>query len=234
MTRNAVEDGFDQYLSKLVTETYNAFDVAAVLRGSRSGGSRAVSKLLKNSKPVERHVVRPKLREYQRTLLRQFEPVLDYAEDGDAGFDAYADSVLSRDLYWNSIRSGISDDRRETIRSELLDRQRAFGDDLAPLIAAESDSFWGAVAESYDREQAISLVESHFVFSGPLESHVDAFVFELEIDPGDILGGLARALPTLTVEFTDEALRAMQLAEQEVVPEAKSDLEDAYESATHR
>jgi hypothetical protein len=229
MTRSAVEDGFERYLSKLVTETYDAFDVGSVLRGSRGGGSGAVSKLIKNSRPVERHVVRPKLREYQRTLLRQFEPVLDYAEDGDPEFDAYADSVLNRDLYWNSIRSDISDDRRETIRAELLERQRAFGDDLAPLISAESDSFWDAVVEVYDKEQATSLVESHFVFSTPLEAHIDAFVFELEMDPGDILGGLARALPTLTVEFTDEALRAMQQAEQEVVPEAKADLEDAYQ-----
>lgn len=228
MTRNAVEDGFERYLSELVDETYAAFDVAAVLRGSRGGGGRAVSKLLKNSRPLERHVVRPKLREYRRTLLRQFDPVLDYAEDSEASFETYADSVLARDLYWDSLRRDVRGKRRETIRARLLDRQRAFGDALAPLVDAHSDAFWDAVVEAYDREAAVDLVEEHFVFSTPLQEHTDAFAFELEIDPGDVLGGLARALPTLDVEFTDEALRSMQQAEDRILPQAKADLEDAY------
>ena len=231
MTRQAVEQGFERYLSDLVDETYAAFDVAAVLRGSRTGGSRAASKLLKNSRPLERHVVRPKLREYQRTILRQFEPVLDYAQDRDATFEAYADAVLARDLYWDSLRGGIGAERRSDIRDRLLARQRAFGDDIAPLVAADSDDFWAAVTEAYDRDQATALVEDHFVFSTPLQEHENAFAFELEIDPGDVLGGLAKALPSLEVEFTDEALRSMRRAEKQVLPQAKTDLEDAYESA---
>lgn len=229
MTRDAVEAGFERYLSDLVEETYAAFDVAAVLRGSRSGGSRAVSKLLKNSRPLERHVVRPRLREFQRTIRRQFDPVLDYAADTDAEFSAYADEVLARDLYWDSLRPEVRGERRETIRERLLARQRAFGDDLAPVIAADSDEFWGAVVEAYDRERAVALVEDHFVFSTPLAEHRDAFAMRMTIDPGDVLGGLARALPSLEVDFTDEALRSMQRAEQTVLPRAKRDLDRAYD-----
>jgi hypothetical protein len=230
VTRRAVEDGFERYLSDLVDETYAAFDVAAVLRGSRGGGSRAVSKLLKNSRPLERHVVRPKLREYQREIMAQFDPVLDYAAETDATFEAYTDDVLARDIYWNSLADSVRGERRETIREALLSRQRSFGDDLAPIIAAESDDFWTAVTQAYDREEAIDVVETHFEYSTPLREHRDAFVFELEIDPGDVLGGLARALPSLEVEFTDEALRSMRRAEQRVIPEAKTDVEDAYEA----
>lgn len=229
MTRDAVESGFEQYLSDFVEETYAAFDVGAVLRGSSSGGSRAVSKLLKNSRPLERHVVRPKLREYQRTILRQFDPVVTYAADPDAGFEAYADAVLNRDLYWNALRGDVGRQRREAIRERLLDRQRALGDDLAPVVAAEPDQFWPAVRTAYDREQARRLVEEHFTFTTPLREERDAFAFELTIDPGDVLGGLARALPTLEVDFTDEALRAMEQAEGEVVPDAKSDLDGVYD-----
>ena len=230
MTRDAVEQGFERYLTDLVDETYEAFDVAAVLRGSQSGGSRAVSKLLKNSQPLERHVVRPKLREYQRTLLRQFEPVLDYAADQEADFAAYADEVLARDLYWESLREDLRGERREEIRERLLSRQRAFGDALAPLVAADSDDFFEAVVAAYDREAALSMVDEHFVFTTPLQEEREAFAFELAIDPGDVLGGLARALPTLEVEFTDEALRSMRRAEQHVIPKAKSDIERAYEA----
>jgi len=228
MTRDAVEQGFERYLTELIDETYEAFDVAAVLRGSRSGRSRAVSKLLKNSRPLERHVVRPKLREYQRTILRQFDPVLDYAADTDAPFETYADEVLARDLYWDSLRREVRGERRAEIKERLLARQRAFGDDLAPLVAADSDDFFQAVVEAYDREAALSMVEEHFVFSTPLQADRDAFAFELVIDPGDVLGGLARALPSLEVDFTDEALRSMRQAEQRVLPQAKTDIEQAY------
>jgi len=229
MTRDAVESGFETYLSTFVDETYAAFDVAAVLRGSSSGGSRAVSKLLKNSRPLERHVVRPKLREYQRTVMRQFEPILEYA-GADADFETYADAVLNRDPYWDALRTDVRGERRAEIRDRLLERQRALGDDIAPVVAADSDEFWAAVGEAYDREQARQLVEQHFAFTTPLEEYQDAFAFQLKIDPGDVLGGLARALPTLDVEFTGEALRAMQRAEGEVLPDAKSELDSVYES----
>jgi len=228
MTRDAVEAGFERYLADLVDETYAAFDVAAVLRGSRSGGSRAVSRLLKNSRPLDRHVVRPKLREYQRTILRQFDPVLDYAADPEADFSAYADEVLARDLYWDTLRPEISGERRAAIRERLLARQRAFGDALSPVAAADSDDFFEAVIAAYDREAALAMVEEHFVFTTPLRADRDAFTFEMVIDPGDVLGGLARALPTLDVDFTDEALRSMRRAERRVIPRAKADIERAY------
>ncbi|WP_336336663.1 hypothetical protein [Haloarcula brevis] len=230
MTRRAVERAFERYLSQFVDETYAAFDVAAVLRGSGGGGGRVASKLLKNSRPLERHVVRPKLRSYQQQILDQLEPVLDYAA-ADAAFDAYAEDVLASDIYWNALRPTVRGDRRDRIRERLLARQRAFGDDLAPLVAADSDDFWTAVTEAYDRETAADIVQTHFEFSVPLREDRSAYAFELTIDPGEVLGGLARALPTLTVEFTDEALRSMRRAEQQVIPAAKADVDRAYDSS---
>ncbi|MDT3433555.1 hypothetical protein [Haloarcula sp. 1CSR25-25] len=229
MTRRAVEREFERYLSQFVDETYAAFDVGAVLRGSNGSGGRVASKLLKNSRPLERHVVRPKLQSYQQQILAQLEPVLDYAGT-DAAFDAYADDVLAHDIYWNALRDSVRGDRRDRIRDRLLARQRSFGDDLEPLVAADSDDFWTAVTESYDRETAADIVQTHFEFSVPLREDRTAFAFELTIDPGEVLGGLARALPTLDVEFTDEALRSMRRAEQQVIPAAKADVEQAYEA----
>jgi hypothetical protein len=229
VTRRAVEREFERYLSEFVDETYAAFDVAAVLRGSSGSGGRVAGKLLNNSRPLERHVIRPKLQSYQQQILDQLEPVLDYAAT-DAAFDAYADDVLARDIYWNGLRDTVRGDRRDRIRERLLARQRSFGDDLAPLVAADSDDFWTAVTESYDRETATEIVQEHLEFTVPLREERDAFAFELTIDPGEVLGGLARALPTLDVEFTDEALRSMRHAEQQVIPTAKADVEQAYES----
>ena len=229
MTRRAIERGFERYLADLVEETYDAFDVAAVIRGSRGGGSRVASKLLKNSRPLERHVVRPKLTAYERTISRQFETVVDYAA-GDAPFETYADEILAQDIYWDALREGVRGERRQAVRDRLLARQRAFGDDIAPVVDAESDEFVAAVAEAYDRTAAVDLVEEHLAFSAPLHEEQSAFAFELDIDPGDVLGGLARALPSFSVEFTDEALRSMRRAERQVIPQAVAEIEGAYQS----
>lgn len=229
MTRRAIEHGFERYLADLVDATYDAFDVAAVLRGSRGGGSRAASKLLKNSRRLERRVVRPALTEYERSISRQFETVADYAA-GEAAFETYADEILAHDIYWNALRAEVRGERRETIRERLLDRQRTFGDDLAPVVDAAADEFAPAVAEAYDRADAVDLVETHLEFSTPLKTDRRAFAFELDVDPGEVLGGLARALPSFTVEFTDEALRSMRRAEQRIIPQARADVERAFES----
>lgn len=230
VTRRAVERQFETYLSEFVDETYAAFDVAAVLRGSRGSGGRVASKLLKNSRPLEQRVVRPKLQRYQQQILAQLQPVLDYAEAADTEFSAYADEVLARDIYWDALRDTVRGDRREQIRDQLLARQRTFGDDLAPLVAADSDDFWTTVTESYEQETATEVLQDHLEFTVPLRAERDAFSFELTIDPGEVLGGLARALPTLNVEFTDEALRSMRHAERRVIPAAKEDVEQAYET----
>ena len=138
-------------------------------------------------------------------------------ETSTAGTDDLLDTLANADRRF--VLAHLS--RRET--------EPSLGS-LATALAADSDDFFGAVVEAYDREAALSMVEEHFVFSTPLREERDAFAFELAIDPGDVLGGLARALPTLEVDFTDEALRSMGRAEQLVIPQAKTDIEQAYES----
>jgi hypothetical protein len=46
---------------------------------------------------------------------------------------------------------------------------------------------------------------------------------------GDLLGGLARALPSITVDYTDEAVRAMTNAQQRVIDRTKQDASTQFE-----
>ena len=74
--------------------------------------------------------------------------------DADPGWEtvsAYADDVLARDLYWDTLRRDVRGERRQEIKERLLARQRAFGDDLAPLVAADSDDFFGAIDSAAPR-----------------------------------------------------------------------------------
>jgi len=228
VTRAAVKDGFERYVNTLVDETSDAFRVTRALRGSAGAKGAVIDRLLKNSDTVDRRIVQPELRAYRDAIFHQFEVVLAYAESDD-DFETFADEILARDLYWESLRSGLSARHREEIRETLLDRQRRLGDELAPLVAASGESLWAAAAAEYDWERTVDLIDTHFAFTDPLHDRPDAYELTVEVDPGDLLGGLARALPSATIDYTDEAIRAMTRAQKRVIDRAKDDARQYFQ-----
>jgi hypothetical protein len=73
-------------------------------------------------------------------------------------------------------------------------------------------------------------VQTHFTFTDPFREYPDAFVFETEIEPGDVFGGpLAGRLPSVTVEYTDEVIRVLERAEASVVEQALAELDRRFD-----
>lgn len=219
MTRQAVRTGFEGFVDDVVDLAYEEFDVVGALRnGTRGGGSRVVSALVKESDALDRHVVQPMLAEHKRTVLGQFDHVLDYATTPGVGFQEYAGDVLRSDMYFEALRPGLSRDEQAEIERRLLERQRRLGDALVPLVETDADAFWPAVTAAFDRDAARRFVETHFGFTDPLVEHRDAFAFTTGVDPGDVVGGMVgRGLPSIEVEYTDEAVRTLRTAETEVI-----------------
>lgn len=228
MTRAAVRSGFERYVNGLASQTSEAFSISRALRSATGPEGKVIDRLLSNSQTVDRKIVQPELKAYRDAILHQFDAVLEYAASDD-DFAAFADEILARDLYWDSLRADVGGERREQLRETLLARQRRMGDAIAPLIASEADSLWGAAADVYDWEGTVDLIETHFAFTAPLHDSPDAYELTVRIDPGDLLGGLARALPSITVDYTDEAVRAMTEAQAYVVDRAKTDAEAHFE-----
>lgn len=209
-------------MNGLASETSDAFRISRALRSATGPEGAVIDRLLSNSETVDRKIVRPELRAYRDAILHQFDVVLEYA-DSDEEFAAFADEVLARDLYWDALRSDLVPERRERFRELLLDRQRRMGEAIAPLVAADADSLWAAAAVVYDWESTVDLIDSHFAFTEPLHDQPGAYELTIQVDPGNLLGGLARALPSVTIDYTDEAVRAMTQAQQRVIEKAKAD-----------
>ena len=228
MTRAAVRDGFERYVNGLASQTSDAFSISRALRSASGPEGAVIDRLLSNSETVDRKIVQPELKAYRDAILHQFDAVLEYAA-ADDDFGVFADEILARDLYWDSLRTDVGTERRDQLREVLLARQRRMGDAVAPLVAADADSLWGAAATVYDWAGTVDLIETHFAFTEPLHDSPDAYALTIQIDPGDLLGGLARALPSITVDYTDEAVRAMRGAERRVVHEAKSDVAERFD-----
>lgn len=231
VTREAARAGFDRFVTDAIDYTADAFSVSRALRrGGRGLNGTVLDKLVDQSDALWRHVVEPELDAHRTQILSQFDVLLDYVES-DENIDAYRDHLLSTDAYVDALRDDLPASRRDAIRDAVVDRQRRFGDALEPLVAAPHDDFWPAVAHAYDRDTAETLVANHFVFTGLLRDHRDAFQMSTAFDASDLLGGvgsLLGGLPTVTVEYTDEALRAMERAERKVVADAERELDRRY------
>lgn len=230
VTREAVESGFEQFVDQTIERTAAEFSVARAMRnGTRGIGGSLVDRLLKNNDTLQRRVVQPELDDYRRQTMEQFSVLMDYVESGEP-FERYRDRLLATDGFASAISSRR---RKDELRDLLADRQRRLGEAVAPVVETPESEFWPAVRASLDAEEAASLVEQHFAFTWPLRENRGAFELSTSFEPKDVLGGvgglLGGGLPTVEVTYTDEAIRAMRRAEQQVIAEALREIERQFE-----
>jgi hypothetical protein len=234
VTRGAAREGFETFITEAIETTYREFNVVAALQGARTPGSGTVDRLLKRSEALDRRVVQPELRAFRADVVDQFDVLLEYVT-AEEGIEPYREKLLAADRYAESIREDVPADRRKRLENRLVARQKRLGDAIEPIVNSSHGEYWTALLETFDRDDALALVEEHFEFTGPLREDRDAFALQTRIDPGEILSGvgslLGGAMPTITVEYTDEAVRAMRTAERQVIAETKTDVERRFDAA---
>jgi hypothetical protein len=233
VTRAAAQEGFETFISEAIQLTYREFNVVTALQGVRTPGSGTVDRLLKQSDTLDRRVVRPELRAFRADVMEQFSILLEYVTS-DASIEAYREELLATDRYAQSLRDSLSPERRTRLQDRLVGRQKRFGDAIEPIVTSSRDEYWTALIEEYDRESALALVEEHFEFTGLVREEKDAFAMAVRIDPSDVLSGvgslLGDAIPAVTVEYTDEAVRAMRAAERQVIADTKAEVESRFDA----
>ncbi len=232
MTRQAVEAGFERFVTDAIAATAGSFRVTAALQGTTTTGPAGlIDRLIQDSETIQQRVVEPTLAEYRSAVLSQFSVILDATESSDP-FDAVRSDILARDAYAAALRADLPASRRKTIEQQLLDRAAGLGRAVEPLLATPEDEFWPALRAAYTQADAEAVVERWFRFTGPIREHPDAFVFSTQLDPAELLGGigglLGGGLPTITLDFTEEAIRAMKRGEETVVQETTRELQRHY------
>jgi hypothetical protein len=230
MTRAAAKSGFESFLTDAVDATRAEFSVERALRGTGLGvGGAVVDRLRENAEALERSVVEPELAAYREDALRQFDAVLRYAS-GDEPIEGYADELIASDGFHEALADGVSDRTASAVEAAIVERCRRLGDAVRPIVVRPEDEFWPAVTAAFDRDEATALVEEAFPVTGVLREFPSAFVFEVRIDPGTVLGGpFADALPAASIEYTDEAKRAMRRAERRVIEATKREVGSRFD-----
>jgi len=230
MSREAAIEGYERFLTSAIEATREEFSARRALRGSAlEPGGLVVDHLRRTVTTLERMVVEPELAAHRARALSQFEIVVEYAASEEP-IEVFADEILERDSYLEVLRTDLPKRRRETIRNEVVDRNRRLGDAVVPIVERPEDGFWPAMEAAFDRSGALAFVDRVVSFTTPLRRHPDAFVFQSRIDPGDLLDGpLVSSLPAAGIEYTDEAIRAMCRAEERVGHEARAEVRDRFD-----
>jgi hypothetical protein len=235
VTREAVEDGFERFVTDTIEATADEFSVSRAFRqGVRGPGASVVDRLLKNSDTLWQRAVQPELDAYRDQTLDQFGVLLDFVQSHE-DFETYRDRLLERDSFAASIDESVSEERRAELVETLLERQRRMAEAVRPLVESSESEFWPAVRAALTAEEARALVEDHFAFTWPVRENRDAFVMKTSVEPGNVLGGLGGVLggglPTIEVTYTDEAIRAMHRAERTVIVDAIGEIEQRFETS---
>ena len=229
MTREAVVEGYERFLGDAVEQTVEAFSLTrAVQNGVETPGSGLVDKLLKNSERVQQTVVQPELEAFRDRAFEQFDVLLDYAES-DEGIEAYRDPLTSVGAFETELRDNLSPERREEVLDFMVGRYERFGDALVPLLESDETEFWPAAVAALTADQANELVEEHFRYTKPLREYPDAFRLVATVDASDVIGPFGLLAGSLTVVYTDEAVRATAAAEDAVIREAKGEIDSRFD-----
>ena len=226
MTERAAQQGFETFVDDAIEITREQFSISRALTGTRGVSGSIIDRAVQNSETFDRRVVGPELATYRDRIVGQFEVVLEYATDPNPDEAAYRNRILDRDAYLDALREKIAPDRQAEIEDRLVARQLRLGDAVRPLVESDREEFWPAVRDAFDHDEAMRFVDEQFRFAGPLRTDADAFRFTATFDPDTVVdGSLASALtsgmPSVTVEFTDEAVRSITRAETTVVERAK-------------
>ncbi len=230
MSRRAAEDGFERFLNPTVTAIHREFSIGRALRGTGLGpGGYVLDRLRTNADALERRIVEPEFDAYRERSLKQFRVLLTYAES-DRPIESFEERLLAHDSYLYALDPAVTTRQREAVIDDVLTRLQCLGSGIEPIVRRPEDDFWSAAEAAFDREEALELIEEAFPFTGPLRTYRSSFAFEVRIDPNEIIDiPFGRAFPTVTIDYTDEAVRAMSRAERRVLEELKREVRSRFE-----
>jgi len=229
VTRDAVVQGYERFVGDAIERTVEEFSLTRALQnGAETPGGGFVDRLLKNSEQVRRRVVQPELATYRDRAFEQFDILLEYVES-DEDIEAYRETLVAAGAFENELREDLPKDRREEVLGFMLDRYERFGDALVPLLESPEDAFWDAAVTALSADEARALVEEHFRYTRPLREYPDAFRLATTVDATDVFGPFGLLAGSITVVYTEEAIRATAAAEEAVIRDAKREIDERFD-----
>jgi len=209
MTEDAVRARFDGYIDSMygyVTEEVQPLNAV--------GFPSFVSK---PAKRATMPIARRETDAVGRSFERKFGIVVDCAAGDDV--DDRTDDYLESDVFYRNFTGG--DDARERMAGELTERLRRMSEAVAPVVDSDRGRFWDAVVDVYDRDEAHAALDGCFDYADTARRYAGDTELTLTVDVGPL---------STTVDYTDEAVRVLDISEGRLREEVARDVDAVYDA----
>lgn len=145
---------------------------------------------------------------------RGMKAAVDYAEEvsfGTGRFGKYEEEILATDGWY----AGCDNERRDGFADALLDRYETLGEEVAPLVASDEDSFWDAARDAYSKGEAVETAERILGYADTVEPYADDVSLEFTV--------LSRSY-----DYSGEALRSLHETEDELLQRLTAKADEVY------
>ncbi len=206
MTEQAVRRQFDAFINRM--DRYVAEEVNPL---------NAVDSRIRIPKGAVNAALRPFVRNEVSTVGSTFERKFSIVVDCAAGdtVEERRDEYLRADAFYANADPGV----REELGRELMEGLRRMSENIRPLVESEHDDFWEAVADVYDEEGAKTAILESFDYSGTAQRYADRVDLTVTVSAGIL---------SKDIEYTDEAVRSLTVAEKRLRRDVTAEIEKVY------
>ncbi len=210
MGKEAVRDQLHVFLGDVTEYALEEFKPLAVVGLGFLPGNRV-------AKFVLSPIIDSEISTIKISLQNEFNLIMDYSEEiaegNDPDIEEYRDRFLQSDFFYQHYEGEKTEEFEEVMMQRLDEVAR----DMAPLVEVETDDFWEALEEAYDRREAEEVLKYHFSFTDKIvEEFGDGLKIKINIGP-------------IGIGYTDEAMRVMPMAEGHLRRELVDKLDEIYE-----
>jgi hypothetical protein len=205
-SREAVLDKFEGFMEEIIDDALEEFEPLRVVNMNGLPGNST-------AKSVLGPLIREELQFFRANIEDQFEIVMNYAETGDV--ERHKKQFLRSDIFYQNFKGG----ERRRLERDLTERMTNMGDDMAPLMETGEDNFWDAAVAAYDKDEAREMLPKHFAYTETVLEYQDDLCLTVEIGSG---------LLSTEIEYTDEAMRVLDIAETNLRNDLARRVEKVY------
>jgi len=197
-----VREKLDAYAGFVADEATDEFRPTNVVNIPGVSDERAKSMISSTMESMEKAQA--------KALRRQYAAAVD-AVGGE--IEKHTDDFIKNDAFYRNYEG----DSEEEFRDALVERLRETCDALAPIVEADADGFWDAVREAYDQDEAVENLRKLFTATETARRFEDGIVMEIEVP-----------VRSKNYTYTDESLRAFEVAEEKAREKVEKEAEEAY------
>ncbi len=215
MTRRGVKTQLDEWVNALINGSYRELKPLAVVGLGFLPGNGLAKWLMETP-------IREEIAQFRVTYNKKFKYVLEYAEElaeNDSGDEANFEEYRDKLLEWDYFYQNYDGPREHEFAGELNDWAKKISEDLAPSVGHSSDDFWEAAEDEFTEDELMGKFAHALSLSDILREYSDDVDLRTPRHPFTLF---------LSFRYTDEAIRSLSEAEDELFQEMQDKADEVY------